>query len=96
VDNQPVSLLEAFAAGLPIVSTGTGDIPAMLRDGELGLIVPQADPAAMAKAVASLLEDPGRALLMGRLARREVEQYTWPLVSKQWASLYEGSRRVGA
>lgn len=96
VDNQPVSLLEAFAAGLPIVSTGTGDIPAMLRDGELGLIVPQADPAAMAKAVASLLEDPGRALLMGRLARQEVERYTWPLVSKQWARLYEGSRGGGA
>jgi len=88
VDNQPVSLLEAFAAGLPIVSTGTGDIPAMLDNGELGLIVPQEDPAAMAKAVAGLLEDPDRALSMSGSARREVERYAWPLVRQEWARAY--------
>lgn len=56
VDNQPVSVLEAFAGGLPVVSSGTGDISAMVRDGEKGLIVPPEDPTAMAKAVATLLE----------------------------------------
>jgi glycosyltransferase involved in cell wall biosynthesis len=90
VDNQPVSLLEAFAAGLPVVSTGTGDIAHMVRDGETGLIVPREDPAAMAKAIATLLENPEHALTMARRAREDIEGYTWPRVRTQWARLYEG------
>lgn len=90
VDNQPVSVLEAFAAGLPVVSTRTGDIAAMVRDGETGLIVPKGDPAAMAKAVKSLLEDPQHALRIARRARQEVEKYTWPQVREDWAELYGG------
>ena len=90
VDNQPLSLLEAFAAGLPVVSTGTGDITGMVRDGETGLIVPPRDPSAMAKAVASLLENPDRALLIARRAREEVEKYTWSEVREQWAAVYSG------
>lgn len=89
VDNQPVSVLEAFAAGLAVVSTGTGDIAAMVRDGETGLIVPPDDPAAMAKAVATLLEDPDRALALARRALQEVHRYTWPRVRDQWAEVYE-------
>ena len=88
VDNQPVSVLEAFAAGLPAVSTGAGDIAAMVRDGETGLLVPPGDPAAMAKAVTSLLENPDRALLIARRARQEVEKYTWPRVRDAWAAVY--------
>jgi L-malate glycosyltransferase len=90
VDNQPVSVLEAFAAGLPVVSTGTGDLANMLRDGETGLIVPSRDPAAMAKAIISLFEDPDRAAMMARRARREVEKYTWAQVGTQWTAVYAG------
>lgn len=90
VDNQPVSVLEAFAAGLPVVSTGTGDIAAMVRDGETGFIVPQGDPAAMGKAVAALLEHQGIALRIARQARHEVEKYTWSRVREQWAAVYSG------
>ncbi len=90
VDNQPVSVLEAFAAGLPVVSTPTGDIANMVRDGETGLLVPASDPAAMAKAVISLLEDPDRAMAMARRARGEVEKYSWPRVRERWAAVYAG------
>ncbi len=44
LDNQPVSILEAFSAGLPVVSTSTGDIPLMVRHGEIGLLVAPGDP----------------------------------------------------
>ena len=88
VDNQPVSVLEAFAAGLLTVSTGAGDLAAMVRDGETGLLVPPRDPAAMAKAVAGLLDNPDRALGMARRARQEVEEYTWPRVRAAWAAVY--------
>jgi len=90
VDNQPVSILEAFAAGLPVVSTGTGDIASMVRDGETGLIVPPRDPRAMAAAVETLLREPERAAIMARRARDEVARYTWGLVGRRWPEIYAG------
>jgi L-malate glycosyltransferase len=96
VDNQPVSVLEAFAAGLPVVTTPTGDIAALVREGETGLLVPPDDPVAMAGAVASLIADPGNALEMARRARGEVERYTWAGVREAWRAVYEaGAARFG-
>ena len=88
LDNQPVSVLEAFAAGLPVVSTPTGDIGAMVHHGETGLLVPPQDPQAMAHAIETLLDEPERASRMARQARAEVEKFTWPAVRAQWAALY--------
>jgi phenylacetate-CoA ligase len=83
-----VSVLEAFASGLPVVSTGTGDIAAMVRHGETGLIVPQDDPAAMAEALSALLGDPDRALHMTQRARATVARHAWPEVRASWAEAY--------
>jgi len=90
VDNQPLSILEAFAAGLPVVTTGTGDISTMVRDGETGLIVPPGDPRAMAEALKSLVESPDQALAMARSAREEVEKYSWSRVRDAWQEVYTG------
>lgn len=90
VDNQPVSVLEAFAAGLPVVSTGTGDLAALIRDGETGFTVPARDPGAMADAILALLGDHERAAAMARRARQEVERYTWCHVRHTWAAVYCG------
>ena len=90
VDNQPLSVLEAFAAGLPVVSTATGEIANMVRHCETGSIVPPENPQAMADAVTCLLEQPERALAMARRARSEVEKYTWPEVGAQWMASYAG------
>lgn len=95
VDNQPVSLLEALAAGLPVVSTPTGDIPAMLGGGSAGLLVPSADPAVMAGAIRSLLENPAAAIRMTECARREIERYTWARIGPEWAALFEELCRPG-
>ena len=88
VDNQPVSILEAFASGLAVVSTPTGDIAAMVRHGETGVIVPPLDAAAMASAVLDLLRQPERATALARRAHAEIAGYTWPAVREQWASVY--------
>ncbi len=88
VDNQPVSILEAFASGLPVISTPTGDIAAMLRGGEAGLLIEPEDPAAMADAVTRLLSEPTLSLRVARRAREEAEKYAWPRVREQWTTLY--------
>jgi glycosyltransferase involved in cell wall biosynthesis len=89
VDNQPVSILEAFAAGLPVVTTPTGDIAAMVRHDETGLIVPPLDADALAAAVLGLLRAPDRATRLARRARGEIGRYTWPAVSGDWAMAYQ-------
>ncbi len=88
LDNQPVSILEAFAAGLPVVSTGTGDIADMLRDGELGTLVPPEDPAALAEGVLRIFERPHEAAARARRARAALGRYTWTGVAGAWESVY--------
>lgn len=89
LDNQPVSVLEAQAAGLAVVSTPTGGIADLVRDGETGRLVPARDPAAMAQAVVALIEAPERAADMAARARAAVEaDHTWPGVRARWAAAY--------
>lgn len=88
VDNQPLSVLEAMAVGMPVVSTGVGDIPNMIQDGESGTLVPIGDPSAMAKAGTLLLEQPDRAALMARRAKESLLRYQWSNVGPEWARMY--------
>ncbi len=88
VDNQPVSILEAFAAGLPVVTTPTGAIGEMVRHGQTGLIVPPRDPEAMAAAALELLCRPAWARALAAQARQVVAAYRWVAVRDAWAEAY--------
>ncbi len=90
VDNQPLSLLEAFASGLPVVTTATGGIARMVRHGETGMVIPPLDPAAMAAAVLALLRDEDLSLRVARGARGEAETHSWSHVRDQWTEVYSG------
>jgi glycosyltransferase involved in cell wall biosynthesis len=85
-------VLEAFAAGLPVVSTPTGELAAMVREGDTGSIVSAENPEAMAAAIARLLTEADGALAMARRARVEVENYTWQAVHQEWLAAYSGRR----
>jgi glycosyltransferase involved in cell wall biosynthesis len=89
IDNMPVSIIEAFAAGLPVVSTRAGGIPYIVEDGETGVLVDLDDHAAMAAAAIELLELPARAAAIARRAHEEcAARYHWQAVRDQWLSLY--------
>lgn len=82
VDNLPGTILEAFASGLPVVSTNPGGIPYMVENGKTGLLVKKNDCDALAERVIALLEDPELALRLSRNARKECEKYSWEYVKK--------------
>lgn len=69
-----IVVLEAMAAGKPMVVTSVGENPFVVIPGETGLIVPPADPPALAEALRSLLRDPARRASLGRDARIRYEQ----------------------
>ncbi|HYB96599.1 MAG TPA: glycosyltransferase family 4 protein [Vicinamibacterales bacterium] len=93
VDNQPVSILEAFASGLPVISTPTGDIESMVRHQHSGLIVPPFDPVAMAAAVGWMLDHPDRARTFARNALQSTSRFTWDAIRPAWAEIYNRSVR---
>ncbi len=80
-EGLPLSVLEAMSAGLPVVATAVGDIPAVIVDGT-GVLVPPAQPPALAAALRSLLDDPDRAAALSSAARRHVATHYSPRV---WA-----------
>jgi glycosyltransferase involved in cell wall biosynthesis len=91
IDNMPNTLIEAFAAGLPIVTTDAGGIPYIVDNGRTGLIVRAGDVPAVAAAALRLLREPGLAQRIATAARDEViSRYTWGAVGDAWESLYRG------
>ncbi len=69
---QPIAVLEAMAVGLPVVATRVGGVPEMLDGGRLGVLVAPEDPAALADALARVLEHPDEGDAMGRAAQARV------------------------
>lgn len=89
IDNMPGSLLECYAAGVPVVATAVGGIPFIARDGETALLVRPDDHEAMARAALRLIEEQGLAVRLARAAWRECERYSWPAVREKWLALYQ-------
>lgn len=89
VDGLPIVVLEAMAAGKPVVASEVSGMPLAVAHGETGLLVPERDPAALAAAVGDLLAAPDRAGEMGRAGRRRVEtELNWDAVAAVHDRLY--------
>jgi L-malate glycosyltransferase len=88
IDNTPVSVLEAMAGGLCIVSTSAGGIPFLLRHECDALLTACGRPAEMAAAVRRLLCEPSLAEQLSQNARRHVEPYDWSAVLPEWERLF--------
>ena len=88
VDGLPNVVLEALASGTPLVATPAGGIASVVQDGQTGLLVPEADPAALAAAIGRLLDGPTEAAALATAARRWAEQ------EGSWSHAIDGFERA--
>jgi L-malate glycosyltransferase len=99
IDNMPLSILEAQAAGLPVVTSDAGGIPFIVEQGRTGLLVPRGDCAALAEAALRLVRECDAGLAQARCARESVmARYAWSSVGARWRGVYHslaGRRSVG-
>ncbi|HET7451547.1 MAG TPA: glycosyltransferase family 4 protein [Thermoanaerobaculia bacterium] len=87
VDNTPVSVLEAMASGLCVVTTDAGGIPDLARDGETALVVPRGDAGALASAVLRLVGDATLSARISRGGRAKAEEGDRARVLGEWRDL---------
>ena len=90
LDNMPVSIIEAFAAGTPVVTTSPESIPYLVEHERTGLLSPVGDEKALAASVVRLLSEPGLAARLAQNAYQESSKYTWKAVRGQWLKVYRG------
>lgn len=87
-EGLPNALLEAMAAGLPVVATRVGGIPELVEDGVTGILVPPGDPSALATALALVANDPGLRTHMGIAARRRAEDFSYQTCRDEHLELF--------
>ena len=74
-EGLPVAVMEAFAAGLPVVATAVGGVPGAVTEGVHGMLVPPHDHQALARAVATVAQDPQLRARMSEAAREHSHDY---------------------
>ena len=84
-DNTPVSVMEAMALGLTIISTNAGGIPYLIDNNFEGVLVDKNDPEQMANAIIKLLKENNQELSIN--ARKKAESFSWEIVKEAWFSI---------
>jgi len=90
LDNMPLSIIEAFASGTPVVTTAPECMPYLVEHERTGLLSQVGDAKSLAANVIRLLRDPALAASLAQNARSESQKYTWQAVREQWLNTYRG------
>ncbi len=92
-DGLNVCVLDAMSCGKPVVASTVAGNPLAVADGITGLLTPEQDPAALAGAVATLLDNPQRAHAMGAAGRKRIEdELGWPQLARRYVGHFESIR----
>ncbi len=95
IDNMPVSVIEAMALGLPVVSTSVGGIPYLIENKKEGILVGSGNVEEMVNAINELMEKPDYAKELSLNARRMVEDFDWDKVCLKWFEILDNVRFKG-
>ena len=90
IDNQPMSILEAFRAGLLVISSNVGGVPYLVENGVTGRLFPNDDHEELAKIMIDVIRNPEESLEMIDKAHSELDKYTWMSIKPKLFSLYNG------
>lgn len=88
VDNMPLSFIEAFSCGLPIISSKTGGIPYLVTSGKTGILLDNNSPELLAEKAVMLLRNNDLAQVLIANSQRELEKYSWENVKQKWREFY--------
>jgi len=84
-----VALLDAMSYGIPAIGTRVGGIPDIIEDDVSGLLVPPADPQALAEAIERVARDPAYAQRLADAGRERLRtHFSWDVITKQWDAVY--------
>jgi len=86
-DNMPVSVIEAMALGLPVVSTNVGGLPFLIAHQKDGILVPPKNEDLFQLALKKLIENPNVSMEIASNARHKVERFDWEVIKHQWIKL---------
>jgi len=90
IESFGLTIVEAMAAGIPVISATAGAIPEIIKDGETGLLVPSEDIEALTKAIFYALENRDKTQNMPKVAQKMVkEKFSWDLSAKKFIEIYK-------
>ena len=87
IDNTPISVIEAMALGLPVVSTNVGGIPYLIKNNDNGILVKPNDIDEMVNGIQKLILDNNFSTEIAKNARVKVEEFDWEVVKEKWFSV---------
>ena len=91
VDNTPVSVMEAMALGMPVVTTNAGGIPFLFDTGTDGIMVNKNNIDEMTTAIIDLVRDPLKTESISNSARLKAKSWDWKVIGPQWKKLLESA-----
>ncbi|NNC50920.1 MAG: glycosyltransferase family 4 protein [Flaviramulus sp.] len=88
-DNMPVSVIEAMALGLPVISTNVGGIPYLIDNNKNGVLVEPNSPEAFVNAIKDLINSPEKTIDLTKNARNSAERFDWNNIKSQWIKVFQ-------